>query len=63
MSKVQSIKCSNCGAPLKLLGGGRVMTVTCAYCKSVLDLNDNYKVLSNFRNTKELNALRLLLWV
>jgi len=57
MSKVQSIKCSNCGAPLKLLGGGRVMTVTCAYCKSVLDLNDNYKVLSNFRNTKELNAL------
>ncbi|MBU1668214.1 DUF4178 domain-containing protein [bacterium] len=57
MSNVQSIKCSNCAAPLKLLGGGRVMTVTCPYCKSVLDLNDNYKVLSNFRNTKVLNRL------
>lgn len=57
MSKIQSIKCTNCGAPLKLLGGGRVMTVTCAYCKSVLDLNDNYKVLSNFKNVKGLHEL------
>jgi len=55
MSSVQSIKCTNCGAPLKLLGGGRVMTVTCAYCKSVIDLNDNYKVLSNFKNVKGLH--------
>lgn len=57
MSRVQSIKCTNCAAPLKLLGGGRVESVTCSYCKSVLDLNDNYKVLSSFRNTKALNAL------
>jgi len=57
MSQVQSIKCTNCGAPLKLLGGGRVMTVTCPYCKSVLDLNDNYKVLSNFRNIQALHGL------
>lgn len=52
MSQIESVKCTKCAAPLKLLGGGRVATVTCSYCKSVLDLNDNYKVLSNFRNIK-----------
>jgi len=53
VSKKYSIKCTNCAAPLTLLGGGRIETITCAYCKSVLDLNDNYKVLSNFKNVKE----------
>ena len=53
MSHVQSIKCTNCAAPLKLLGGGRVESITCSYCKSVLDLNNDYKVLSNFKNIKE----------
>ena len=48
-----SIKCTGCAAPLTLLGGGRVETITCSYCKSVLDLNDEYKVLSTFKNTKE----------
>jgi len=57
MSKIYSIKCSNCAAPLSLMGGGRVQTITCAYCKSVLDLNDNYKVLSNFKGYKEENKL------
>jgi len=57
MSKIYSIKCSNCSAPLSLMGGGRVETVTCAYCKSVIDLNDNYKVLSNFKDYKEKNRL------
>jgi len=57
MSKIYSIKCSNCAAPLSLIGGGRVQTVTCAYCKSLLDLNDNYKVLSNFKKYKEQNKL------
>ncbi len=51
MSKIYSIKCPNCGAPLSLLGGGRIQTVTCAYCKSVIDLNNNYKILSQFKNT------------
>ena len=50
MSKVYSIKCPNCGAPLNLLGGGRVESITCSYCKSVIDLNDNYKVLYQFKN-------------
>ena len=57
MSRVQSIKCTNCAAPLNLLGGGRVETVTCSYCTSVLDLTDNYKVLSNFKNVKERHKL------
>ena len=57
MSQVQSIKCTNCAAPLKLLGGGRVESITCSYCKSVLDLNDNYKVLSNFKKVKEKHKL------
>jgi len=57
MSRVQSIKCTNCAAPLKLLGGGRVESITCSYCKSVLDLNNNYKVLSNFKKVKERHKL------
>jgi hypothetical protein len=51
MGSVKSIKCTNCAAPLDLLGGGRVETITCSYCKSTLDLNDNYRVLSNFKQT------------
>jgi len=50
VSKIYSIKCPNCNAPLSLLGGGRVQSVTCAYCKSVIDLNNNYKILSKFKN-------------
>jgi len=57
MSQVKSIKCTNCAAPLSLLGGGRVESITCSYCKSVLDLNDQYKVLTNFKNVKELHKL------
>jgi hypothetical protein len=57
MSKTYSLKCTNCASPLTLLGGGRVESITCSYCKSILDLNDNYKVLSNFKNLKEKQAL------
>ena len=53
MSRLYSIKCTNCAAPLQLMGGGRVQTITCSYCKSVIDLNDEYKVLSSFREYKE----------
>ncbi|MEA1952845.1 MAG: DUF4178 domain-containing protein [Campylobacterota bacterium] len=50
--KFYAIKCSNCAAPLDILGGGRVQTVTCAYCHSTLDLNDEYKVLAKFNDIK-----------
>jgi len=49
-SSVFSIKCTNCAAPLKILGGGRVSTVTCEYCNSLLDLNDKYKVVTQFHD-------------
>ena len=52
MSKVYAIKCPNCAAPLDILGGGRVSSVTCNYCHSVLDMNDHYKVLSHFTDVK-----------
>ena len=57
MSEVKSIKCTNCAAPLNLFGGGRVESITCQYCKSILDLNDNNKVLTNFKNIKEKHKL------
>ncbi len=47
-SSVFSIKCTNCAAPLKVLGGGRITTITCEYCNSVLDMTDHYKVVSKF---------------
>lgn len=50
--KFYAIKCTNCAAPLKILGGGRISTVTCEYCHSVLDMNDNYAVLSKFTKVK-----------
>jgi len=52
MSKHYAIKCTNCAAPLDQLGGGRVSTVTCSYCHSILDMNDHYKVLAKFNDTK-----------
>lgn len=50
--KISAIKCTSCAAPLDILGGGRVSTMTCEYCHSVLDLNDNYAVLSKFNKIK-----------
>ena len=52
MSQLKSIKCTKCAAPLDLLGGGRVKTITCSYCKSILDIENEYEVLGNFQNVK-----------
>ncbi len=56
MAKHYAIKCPNCAAPLDILGGGRVSTVTCSYCNSVIDLNNHYKVLAKFNTRKRPNA-------
>ncbi|MEM7644197.1 MAG: DUF4178 domain-containing protein [Pseudomonadota bacterium] len=45
---VRSIDCTNCGAGLEVLGGGRVTTQVCGYCGAALDANENYKVLDVF---------------
>jgi len=56
MPKHYAIKCTNCAAPLDILGGGRVNTVTCSYCHSVLDMNAHYKVLAKFNDAKRPEA-------
>jgi len=50
VSKIYSIKCPSCSAPLNLLGGGNVQTITCSYCKSVIDLEHENKILYQFKN-------------
>ncbi|MEM7711828.1 MAG: DUF4178 domain-containing protein, partial [Pseudomonadota bacterium] len=45
---VRSIDCTNCGAGLEVLGGGRVTTQVCGYCGASLDANDAYRVLEVF---------------
>lgn len=44
---LSSINCTQCGAGLSVLGGGRVLTQVCGYCGSVLDAQDNYKILAS----------------
>ena len=44
---LNSINCTQCGAGLSVLGGGRVLTHVCGYCGAVLDTQDNYKVLAS----------------
>ena len=48
--KVIAIKCTSCAAPLEIVGGGRVSTITCSYCNTLLDLNDHYKILTKFHS-------------
>lgn len=48
--KFYSIACTNCAAPLNIRGGGNINSVTCEYCNSVLDMNNEYAVLSKFKS-------------
>jgi len=50
MSKHYAIRCTNCNAPLDIIGGAKVNTVTCKYCHSILDLNQDYQVLGKFND-------------
>ncbi len=46
---VYAIKCPNCGGSLDVLGGGRqIVTFTCKYCGSILDVENEYSVLGKF---------------
>jgi hypothetical protein len=45
-----AITCPNCGGALEVLGASRqVISLTCKYCGSVLDIENEYKVLSQFK--------------
>jgi len=50
--KHYTIRCPNCGAPLEILGGRSVQSVTCVYCGSVIDLTQNYKILAKFQKIR-----------
>lgn len=55
-----TIRCPNCGAPLNVLGGRNIESVVCEYCGSVIDLTDNYNIVSKFReNTSNLYPFKL----
>jgi hypothetical protein len=46
---VYAINCPSCGGTLEVLGGGRqISSLTCKYCGSVLDTENEYKVLAKF---------------
>lgn len=49
-AEIRAVNCTNCGAGLDVLGGGRVMSHLCPYCGSELDAQDNYKVLTRYRD-------------
>ena len=52
MSASTAINCTQCGAGLEVLGGGRVRAHVCGYCGAELDAQDNYKVLRQFKGMK-----------
>ncbi|SFJ51174.1 DUF4178 domain-containing protein [Jannaschia pohangensis] len=49
---IKSINCTNCGAGLEVIGGGRVTTKVCSYCGAALDATDAFKVLEVFSEMK-----------
>lgn len=50
------LNCTQCGAGLDVLGGGRVQTHICPYCGSELDAQDDYKVITQFRDMERPNT-------
>ena len=49
--KISSIRCTACGAPLTLHGGGhKIQTLNCAYCGAVMDARHDFAVLAQFAN-------------
>lgn len=46
------LNCTQCGAGLDVLGGGRVQTHVCPYCGAELDAQDDYRVIAQFRDMR-----------
>ncbi|MDJ0637431.1 MAG: DUF4178 domain-containing protein [Paracoccaceae bacterium] len=49
-ARASSFNCTECGAGLDALGGGRVRVHICSYCGAELDAQDDYKVLAKYRD-------------
>ncbi|MCK5813773.1 MAG: DUF4178 domain-containing protein [Cocleimonas sp.] len=47
-SKIRSINCTSCGAPLKLHAGHKIKSLTCEYCGAVMNPQDEFSVLAKF---------------
>lgn len=45
-----TINCTSCGAGLSVLGGHTVRAQVCGYCGAVLDAQENYRVLTQYRD-------------
>lgn len=52
MSEVaaKQFNCTECGAGLDILGGGRVRVHGCPYCGAQLDAQDDYRVIARYRD-------------
>lgn len=48
----KAINCTQCGAGQSVLGGGRVKAVGCEYCGAILDAQDDFKVLAQYRDLR-----------
>ncbi|WP_020394088.1 DUF4178 domain-containing protein [Thiolinea disciformis] len=52
--KLRSIRCTACGAPLQLHGGGhKILTLNCQYCGTIMDVQQEYAVLAQFKNQQK----------
>ncbi len=47
---VESFNCTSCGAGQDLLGGGRVRVHVCSYCGAELDVQDDFRIIAQFRD-------------
>lgn len=45
---IRTLNCTQCGAPLELLGGHQVRSLTCGYCGSIMDAHEDFKVVKEY---------------
>ena len=49
-AEAKQFNCTECGAGLEVLGGGRVRVHGCPYCGAQLDAQDDYRVIARYRD-------------
>ena len=52
----KQFNCTECGAGLDVLGGGRVKVHACTYCGAQLDAQDDYRVIARYRDMERPNT-------
>ncbi len=51
---VRSVNCTRCSAPLELLGGHRIESLSCGYCGAILDPHERCKVVGEYAKALEI---------